>query len=147
MVRISTLETRFKATGADSSAFATATGPSDGVLAARTGAPLDFPGLSHLDILLNNVILLLNFCGAEGLYLLESVLFLAPRLHAWQLHGHAVGDLGAQIVCLAIHAKAVPAGEAEEIFCPVRLVAHIAEGSSFYRIRSPIHEVFVEFGD
>ena len=82
VIRVSALETSLKATCADSSTLTDATWASHSALTAWSCAPLEFVWFSYSDILLNHVVLLLNFCWAKLLYFIDRVLFLASLLHA-----------------------------------------------------------------
>ena len=83
VVRVTALEASLCATfGANCAPVAAATRSTDDWLTAWLGAPLELAWFAYTHILLDHIVLLLNFVWAELLDFFQGVAFFTPKLHA-----------------------------------------------------------------
>lgn len=91
----------------------------------------------------------LDFSRAELLYIIRCVKLTTPLLHAWESHGHSIGDLCSQMICLAIYAKSMSTLEAEKVLMGELFVANFTDFtcSLLNRLGYPVNEVLIKVPD
>ena len=145
---ITALPACLEATLADSPSLTRASRSSYRVFTVGSRAPLELVGLTNAHIFMDHVVGFLDLAGTELLDLLHRVLFFAVLLHAGKLHGQAVCDLCAQVVCLAVNAERMGTFEAEEVLFVIHAVADLTQCATLVivgkRLSASVYKVFIK---
>ena len=128
------------------SSEAEASWSSDCVLTTWPCTPLKLAALSNSNVLTYIVILVEDFCCAEGLYFLRTETHLAPLLHARQFHGVSSLNVNSEMVSHTVHAELMATFEGKKVLLVIVLVADIAKSSFTFLAwnRFSIDEILVK---